>query len=286
MMFRQFNPMTMRISSPAALGKDRSPADRGMTGYPIRRSFRIRPAWLFPFLLGLACCTQAAEWIDRLLADYAQIQSVSCTVQRHTVSGEDEHRLLSRVWYRRPDQLHVESRVAGLDGVVRRIIADGKRLYMHLEGEADGFSREIEALEPALLIEIRRLPGTAMDHFLRLKGLASDPLPPREEMPVRRLYQTPSAWVELALDPSNRPVELSFYRDEALTDRFASYRYDAFREVIAGVWVPMRHRATFQESGMTVVETLRISAYAVNQPFDSKRFDPDAVFKDVRFPAD
>jgi hypothetical protein len=62
-----------------------------------------------------------------------------------------------------------------------------------------------------MLIALRQVPGTAMDHLQRLQGLAETNLPAAEGFPVRRGYDTGKTFVVLALDASNRLARIEFF---------------------------------------------------------------------------
>jgi len=61
--------------------------------------------------MGLAVCVSQAETVrERVLKPYEAVQSLSCEIRRDTPLPEGQTlRMFSRVYYQRPDRLHVEN---------------------------------------------------------------------------------------------------------------------------------------------------------------------------------
>ncbi len=154
---------------------------------------------------------------------------------------------------------------------------------MHIDGQAEGLARPIAALDAAMLVELRRVPGTPMDHLLRLRDAEAIPLDGTETYPERIHFAQAGAHVVLNLDPLGRPAEIRFYRSADLTDPFAHYVYTGFREVLDDVWIPMRHTAEYTREEGVVQESVRISGYEVLSEIPAARFEVKTVFPDVRF---
>ncbi len=74
---------------------------------------------------GLFGTARADTHLERLLEQYGRIQALTCQVRRESRTGDQQLRMLSQIWYQRPDRLFVESVAAGVDGITRRILADG-----------------------------------------------------------------------------------------------------------------------------------------------------------------
>ena len=69
--------------------------------------------------------------LDRVLKSYDSIQTFSCEIRRDTPLPDGQTlRMLSRVYYQRPDRLHVEN----FSPVKRRIISDGTVFRSYAEG--------------------------------------------------------------------------------------------------------------------------------------------------------
>lgn len=232
------------------------------------------------FVLALPCALARAETVaERVFASYDPVTSVSCQVRKDTESPAGKMRTLSRVYYRKPDLLHVEN-VAPLK---RRIVCDGKDFYSYIEGDPKGFSRPVAKLDEEMTIQLRKVPGSAMDHLHRLQGLPETDLAATGEFSVRKGYQKDSLFVVLSLDAQGRLARIEFFRDAAMNEKTGEYRYSAFQEVLPGVWIPCLHEGTFDAAGVTTKETSRIDNLAVNQPIAENLFVAGPFFQKVKF---
>jgi hypothetical protein len=233
-------------------------------------------AWLLGLGLSVARAETAAE---QLLSGYEKIHTVTCEVRRDIQSGAGKMRMLSRVYYQRPDRLHVDNSAP----IPRRIVADGSMFYSYAEGDPKGFSRPIEKLDEDMLINLRKVPGTAMDYLLRLRGVAETNLPATAEFPVRRGYATPKVFAVLSLDATGRLARLEFYATPEMKVRTAQYDYSAFQEAVPGVWIPCLHQGTLTVGGAESQETTRINNLSVNTPVAPALFVAAPFFKSVKF---
>jgi hypothetical protein len=230
-------------------------------------------------LLLAAGSARAETLAEQLLAGYDRVTSVTCEIRRNTESSAGSARMLSRICYQKPDRLNVEN-VAPLP---RRIVADGTNFYSYIDGDPKGFSRSISRLDEKMEIELRRVPGTAMEHLLRLRGATETDLEASPEFPVRKGYDRGKAFTVLSLDATGRLARVELFESPAMKERKAQYDYAAFREVVAGVWIPCLRRAVWTAGGDRVHETVRVDNLSVNTPIAPGLFDPAAFFKGVRF---
>lgn len=230
-------------------------------------------------MLGLAASARGETLVDRLLASYDSVQSMQGDIRKETKSGGMEIRKLSRVYFARPDRLHVET----FSPVKRRVVADGTNLYSYLEGDPKGFSRPVGALDRDWLISLRQVPGTPMDQLLRLQGLPEQELPATEAAPVRRGYQAEKVYVVVEVDGAQRLAAVDFYTGSDLAQRTARFEYSAYTEVVPGVWFPLLHKVRVQQGGVESEETTRVGNPVVNQPIPEGLFLPAAFFKGVEF---
>ena len=230
-------------------------------------------------LLGLAANAQSETLVDRLLASYDGVQTMQGEIRKETKSGDFEVRKLSRVYFARPDKLHVETS----SPVKRRIVADGAQLYSYLEGDPMGFARPVGQLDADWLISLRQVPGTPMDQLLRLQGLPEQELPASEAAPVRRGYQAATFFVVLEADGLGRLLAVEFYTGPDLSQRTARFAYANYTELAPGLWFPLLHKALIQQGGAVSEETTRVSNALVNQPIPEGLFLPAAFFKNVKF---
>ncbi|MFH0952866.1 MAG: hypothetical protein V1873_00900 [Verrucomicrobiota bacterium] len=239
----------------------------------------IRVFGLMAMVSLLAAAARAETLADRLLASYDPVQSVTCEIRKDMEAQAGAMRMLSRVYYQKPDRLNVDQAAP----VPRRIVADGKTFYSYIDGDAKGFSRLIEKLSDEMIINLRKVPGTAMDHLLKLRGVAEKDLDGTPEFPVRKGYETAKVFVVLSLDATGRLARVEFFTSPEMKDKTGQYDYSAFREVLPGVWIPCLHQGTFRIAGSESKETSRVDNLSVNQPIAPSLFDPGPFFKGVEF---
>jgi hypothetical protein len=235
-----------------------------------------------------AACAQTAATNTpptqaRLLCEaYENCRSVACEIRKTSSHGTNTVTLLSRIFYQRPDRIHVEN----FAPMHRRIVADGATLFYHEDGVPRGFSRPIGQLDTTWLASLRNVPGTPHDHLVHLRSTPEQALPPTAEHPVRVGYNTGKVFVVLALDTQRRPVRIEFFADATLQSRKAVYDYSRFQQA-GNCWFPCLHKGlVFLPEGNTITETRWISNLQVDQPIAPGLFDPAAFFKEVEFVAD
>jgi len=238
-------------------------------------------------MLILATLSAGAETVmptlaEQLIATNDAIETVRCDIRRETlVDGRRVH-TLSRVWYARPDRLRVET----VTPEPRRILVDGTDIYKWVEGQAEGVRIPLAEASEAELLQVRKVPGTAEDYLLRLRGVPEETLPPVEGFPVRRGYESPGPhpFAELAMDPAGRLARVSLFGADNRAQRLLEVDFGGWREAKPGIWFPCLQQATVTgPDGKTIRETVRVSALAVNEPLDASQFDSAPVAKVVRF---
>lgn len=216
---------------------------------------------------------------ERILAGYDPVQSVSCEIRKDSEAGGKTMRMLSRVYYEKPDRLHVDQPAP----IPRRIVADGKTFYSYIEGDPKGFSRPIEKLNEEMLINLRKVPGTAMDHLMKLKGIAETNLEPTAEFAERKGYDTGKLFVVLSTDMTGRLARIEYFSSPAMKETTLQCDYSEFQPVAGGAWMPCLHRAILKMAGVESKETSRIDNLSVNQPIPPNLFVAEPFFKDVEF---
>ena len=230
----------------------------------------------------VSTATEAATVAEQLLAGYERIESVSCDVRKDTeasAASAARGRVLSRVYYRRPDRLHVDNH----QPLKRTIVADGTNFFSYVAGDPKGFSRPVNRLESEMLIGLRKVPGSAMDHLLRLRGIAETNLPPAPDLPVRRGYATTNLFAVLSLDATGRLARVELFADSSMADCRARCDYSRFVEAAPDVWLAALHQSTARMGGAEFRETSRFDNLVVNRPMAPTLFNPALFFKDVRF---
>lgn len=219
---------------------------------------------------------------ERLLAEYETIRTVRCDIRRETLVDGRRVNTLSRVWYERPDRLRVET----VTPEPRRILVDGTNIYKWVEGHADGVRIPLAEAADTELLQVRKVPGTAEDYLLRLRGVPEQVLPPTEDFPVRRGYTSPDPhpFATLAMDSQGRLAQVAFFSSAAQTNRLLQVAFGGWHEASPGIWFPRWQKATVAgPEDKTIRETVRVSALVVNEPFDASLFDLASTAKAVRF---
>ena len=238
-------------------------------------------AVLAGWLAGLMPChtLHAGPLVDDLLAGYARIQSVSCEVVKDTESAQHSVKTLSRVFYERPDRLNVEN----ISPLQRRIVSDGTNFFSYVPGDPKGFARPVAKLEADMVIPLRKVPGSPMEHLLRIRGVPEQVLPGLPEFPMRRGHAMTNTFVVLDMDASNRLARIEFFTDASCSNRTAQCEYSGFQEALPGVWLATLHRTTLTLGGLESHETSRYYKLSVNTPLSRDLFNPRLFFKDVSF---
>lgn len=220
--------------------------------------------------------------VDRLLAESAKIRSVQCEIRRETEVGGTVVRTLSRIWFERPDRLLVET----VSPDARHILVDGKAIHKSIDGQATGVRIPLTGAPEPELIQVRRVPATADEYLLRLRGTPETTLPPEIGFPVRRSYASPEPhpYTVLAMDSTGRLSRLEFFDPIARTNLLLRVDFGGWNEIKPGMWIPCLHKTEAKgRDGLDVRETVRISALVVNEPISPEHFDVVRQFPDVKF---
>jgi len=225
---------------------------------------------LFPALslILLSATAYAGEAVDRLLDEYAKIETVSCQIRRTKEGPAGKIKFLSRVYWTYQNQLHAE----GITPVKRRTIIDGKQLWQYADGDPKGFSRPINDLSEQMVISMKMVPGTAMDHLLQLKGLEEAELPPNEAAARRIGLQAEQQYAVLLFDDMNRLIGIRFYQTPEEKELVAQYIYRDFTEAVPGVWIPLTHEAGIHNEKLDFKETVKIDRFIANKPVAESLF--------------
>jgi hypothetical protein len=218
--------------------------------------------------------------VDRLLNEYSPIETVSCKIRRTVDGAGGSMRFISRVYWQNDDKLHADN----LTPVPRRIISDGDRFYSYAKGDPKGFSRPVSGLSEMMLRSLRKIPGTAMDHLLLLKGSPEEELAAKDGL--RQVGVRPEGkYVVLGIDEAGRLARMDFFKTGEMKEKIAGYEYSGFSEVLPSVWVPMLHQAGLTTpDGATYTETIRVDEFYVNRPIAASLFDSSIFFdKNIDF---
>lgn len=240
-----------------------------------------------PWLIFLGLGTSAVQAADPTLAEkicssYSQVETVSCRVRKTSEVDGKTATLLSQVYYQRPDRMHVEN----IAPVRRRIIADGRQFYYYVEGMAKGFSCPLAKLEGEWSIMQKSVPGSAMEHLLRLQGVAEEPLKALPDFPVRCGYVRERVFVALSCDAQGRLARIEFFKKPDMQTRTAQIDYSDFRKVTDTCWLAGLQQGTAYFGANTVRETRRFDNMIINKPVTAGLFDAAPYFPKVDFTDD
>ena len=212
--------------------------------------------------------------VQKLIEQYQSIESVSCDVRRDVTTPEGTIRWLSRVYFQADNKLHA----ANARPQPRLILADGETMYQHSADEPRGFRRAIEDLNQNMRINLSRVPGTLMDHLLRLTDAPETVLDASEDAPIRRAYEAEHVYAILEADEKYRLRRVLFYQSQDRTNRTAEIVCDAFEEVLPDTWIAMQHRSSFYIEDTTIRERTRFTNYEVNLSIPEEKFRAEAHF--------
>jgi hypothetical protein len=216
--------------------------------------------------------TAATPLVDRLLEANAKIRTMRCEIRRETEAEGITVPTLSRVWFERSDRLHVET----VTPDTRRIVVDGQTIYKWIDGQTNGVQIPLSEAPAPELIQVRRVPATAEEYLLRLRGIPESTLPPKDGFPVRRAYTPPAPhpYTVLALDETGRLARLEFFDPSTHTNQLLQVDFGNWREINPGIWVPCLQIAKANGVNQPKVrETLRVSNLSVNEPIDPDHFN-------------
>ncbi|VGO22553.1 hypothetical protein [Pontiella sulfatireligans] len=231
-------------------------------------------------LLLLALSASAGVEVDRLLAEYSKIETVTCQIRRTKEGAAGKIKFLSRVYWTSEGQLHAE----GISPIKRRTIANGTRLWQYTESSPKGFSRPIDKLSKQMQISLRMVPGTAMDNLLHLVGHDETALPAEGDAVKRIGIATDKRYAVLMLDAQNRLFGIKFYPTPEMAQLIAEYEYSDFTEPVPGVWVPLTHQASIQTDNVGFKETVKVDRFIANKPVAESLFIESSFFdKNIDF---
>ncbi len=228
-------------------------------------------------VFGVAVCH--ATLVDDLLEIYDSVQTISCEVHREIEAPSGKVRMLSRVYYEKPDKIHVDNSTP----LKRRYICDGEKMFYYIDGDPKGFSCPVAELNKEWLISLRKVPATPMDILLMLKEAPETDLESTERGNVRKGYQSENLFAVLSLDDYGRLVRVEFFKTREMKYRTAQYEYENFKQYGEKLWIPLLHKTILDMDGVKRTETTRISGIEVNRKIPEHLFVPAPFFKGVEF---
>jgi len=238
--------------------------------------------WLCGIMfLGMLAVGASGETVrERVLRSYDPIQSLSCEIRRDSpLPNGKTFRMLSRVYYQRPDRLHVEN----FSPVKRRIVSDGTVFRSYTEGAPKGFSRPVADLNEEMLRNLRMVPGSAANMLEMLDGAEEVPLEGTETYPVRAGYDNGKSFAVLSLDEQGRLSRFEIFSSPAMTDLATRIDFSAFQEVLPGTWLACLQQTQVTLDGVERTQTVRVDNAVANGEIPASLFIADAFFPGVEF---
>lgn len=237
--------------------------------------------WMAIAAMALGAVAARGETVlERVLKSYEAVRTLSCEIRRDTPLPDGQTmRMLSRVYYERPDKLHVEN----YSPVKRRIVSDGQTFRSYAEGAAKGYSRPVSELPEDMLRSLRMVPGSTANVLEVLLGTPETPLEATEEFPVRAGYGNEHSFAVLSLDGQGRLARFELYGTPAMTDLRTRTDYSAFREAAPGAWIACLQQSKVTIQGMERTETTRVDNLEANGEIAAGLFEGEAFFPGVEF---
>ncbi len=228
----------------------------------------------------LAGSAQGETVRERVLQSYDPIQTLSCEIRRDTPLPEgDTLRMLSRVYYQRPNRLHVER----FSPMKRRIVCDGIVFRSYTEGMAKGFSQPVAELDAEMLRNLQMVPGSGADMLDLLEGTTEVMLEGTDEFPVRAGYDNGKSFAVLSLDEKGRLARFELFGTQSMTDRSTFTDFSAFQEVLPGTWIACLQKTQVIFGSVERLQTLRIDNAVANEEIPASLFVADAFFPGIEF---
>ncbi|MDA3799550.1 MAG: hypothetical protein PF692_10770 [Kiritimatiellae bacterium] len=218
--------------------------------------------------------------INEIINNYSKIKSVSCIVSRVITFNEKDTRLLSRVYYERPNKLHVQQ----TSPLNRRIICDGTNFFYYIDGDPKGYSSPVDKLSEQQIIELVKVPGTSEDILYRLKNIEPKELSGNEEYPTQLAFTTTNNLnIIVYITDEKRIEKIDFFESNEFAKLTSSSHYSNFIEATPGVFVPTTHKMVLNINKQQRTETAKFSHYTANAPISQSLFYAKPFFKGVTF---
>ena len=234
----------------------------------------------FLAVLAMACGARGETVLERVLKSTDAVQSLSCEIRRDTPLPDGQTmRMLSRVYFQRPDRLHVEN----YSPVKRRIVSDGTVFRSYTEGAPKGFSRPVAELDAEMLRSLRMVPGSSSNMLEPLRGAEEAMLEATEEFPVRASYSNGKSFAVLSLDGQGRLARFELFSSPAMTDLQMRTDYSAFQEAVPGVWIACLQQSKVTIQGLERTETTRVDNLAANGEIPASLFESASFFPGIEF---
>ena len=231
-------------------------------------------------MMGATLAARGETVLERVLKPFEAVQSLSCEIRRDAPLPDGQTmRMLSRVYYQRPDRLHVEN----FSPIKRRIVSDGAVFRSYTEGAPQGFARPVAELNEEMARNLRMVPGSAAGVLEVLADVPEVPLEPTAEFPIRAGYDNGKSFSVLNLDEQGRLARFEIYGSAAMTELRSRTDFSAFQEVVPGTWIAGLQQSKVTLQGLERTETTRVDNLAANGEIPAALFAAEAFFPGVAF---
>jgi hypothetical protein len=228
--------------------------------------------------MGVTEAEEESRLVDRLLATWGQVRTVTCSMREETRTVMGVTQNLSRIRYERPNQLNIER--TGADPC--RIVSDGRMFYQGTSSDM-GIGIPIRNLDPERRIVLHSVPGSPMEHLLPLIQAPETNLPPVGDFPLRRGYSISNQFVILSCDALGRLCRIETLSSDPNGETIIEHNYISFMQIATNCWLPRLHETRFNEKGVAVEKKKRIDAFVANQPLSPAFFNYALYFRAVTF---
>ena len=222
----------------------------------------------------------AQNTAGKIIASHASVTNLSCEVRREIeMPNGSTTRILSRVSFKRPNLLHVET----ASPVKKTIVCDGETLAITEDGKTK--KSAVKDLPESRRAELRKVPGTIDDELEFFASLPETVLPPNDEFPVRAGYAVGGGakiFAVLSLDSLNRLARFELFADESMAASVVRMDFSSFVEAAPGAWIPRVHRTVVDSSAGAIVTTTRVGNIAANKEVADFKFKISAASGRVR----
>lgn len=221
----------------------------------------------------------ASNVLSAVGAQYAAISNLSCTVRREASDGKGGTvEAMSRIAWARGDRLHVE----GLKGGGRRVVIDGKSVYVKHPGEAAPAKYKVEDQLPTQLANLRSVPASPEEMLAPLASLAateSEPPAPYARA-VAFSEEAGKMSATVLFDTLGRVARIDFLTatGEGKPPAASSATFKAPFEALPGVWLFRRVETEATVEGVAVSAVTRFDRIEVNGELPDAVFDPNNLF--------
>lgn len=229
-----------------------------------------------------ASAVESPTLVQELIAESAKVHSMRCDIRREVDVDGKLQASLSRVWFQRPNRLHVDA----VSPTPRRIVVDGTNIYKWVKGQSKGVVLPLNDAPQAERIQVARVPATGQEYLLHVQDAPETELPSAPSFPVRRGYAQPEPlpFTVVAMNNQGRLGTIELYASAAMTNRLLKVVYSGWKEVADDIWLPGIQEITgYRHKDSVVFETLRASGIMINPAIPPNRFDPESWAADVEF---